>query len=180
MGYWMPKTSLEVESFILNCVAIADINDFSLHHDKYLVSIETDPKRASDWWNFQLDKTNPGEGWISLRLNGQEIMPLNAWTNIDYFWSTVLDAIDDYLDSGKGQGGFSDEPAQFSITLKAAGIAIFSLRDSRYVVHAVEFLFSLLGGAKNYYEWSEKYVGVHPPSYLDKIEELSNRIRTAR
>lgn len=180
MGYWMPKTSLEVESFILNCVAIADIDDFSLHHEKYLVSIEKDPKGASEWWNFQRDKTNPGEGWISLRLNSQEIMPLNAWTNIDYFWSNVLDVIDGYLNTGKGQGGFSDEPAQFSITTKTSGIAIFSLRDSKYVVHSSQFLCSLLGGAKNYYEWSEKYVGIHPSIYLDRVEELSNRLRTAR
>lgn len=179
MGQWMSKTSLEVESFILKCASIADIDDFSIRHDKYLVSIETDPKRACEWWNSQRDKTNPGEGWISLRLNGQEIMPLNAWTNVDYFWSNVLDSIGSYLDTGQGQGGFSDESADFSITMKGTGIAIFSLRGSKYAVHPQQFLSALLEGAKNYYEWSDEYIGIHPPSYLDRVEDLSNRLETS-
>lgn len=179
MNYWMSRSVTDVESFILNRATVTQLDDFVLHHSQYLVSISTDPQKASECWNLQHDKIHPGEGWISLRLNGEEIMPLEAWTNIALFWESVLELTANYLRTGQGSGEFSDESAQFSLTRKTEGIAVFSLRGTTHIVNPQAFLTSLLTGADAFYEWAEQYVGTFPAAYRKQVASLLRSLRYA-
>lgn len=172
MSHWIISSSLEVESFILKHTTVVQLDDFSMNHSSYLVSTSAAPQEASKYWIFQRNITTPGEGWVSLRLNGQEIMPLDAWTNITFFWENVLNLATDFLRTGKGEGTFSDEPADFSLALKAKDLAVFSLRNDKYIVNPRDFLVSLLEGAKSFYGWADEYVGNFPPSFLERTRTL--------
>lgn len=170
---WLGSSNVESESFILKATGVVDIQEFGANHNGWLVSIQTNPQEAARWWHWQKDKVAmPGEGWVSLRLRDIELMPLTAWTNIEFFWSNVLDAIASYLDTGSGYGGFSDEPAEFSI-VKKDSVAIFTLRGSKHVVEPISFLLSLLDGAKKFYSWGDRYIGVFPSSLYERLEYLN-------
>lgn len=176
MSYWIGESRLQIESFILNRTTIVQIDDFARNHDKYLVSISAYPQEASKCWFFQRDKTTPGEGWVSLRLNGQEIMPLDAWTNIEYFWHNVIEVIQHYTKTGYGQGSFSDEAAYFSIEQKMSSIAVFSLRGSKHIVNPQQFLPALLMGAKSFYKWHQKHVGTLSANDCQQPQKLIRQL----
>ncbi len=176
---WLGDTSVDAETFILKAKTIVDIQEFGASHDAWLVSIEGNPQEAARWWHWQKDKSSePGEGWVSLDLAGTELMPSSAWTNVEFFWFSVLAAIEAYLDTGQGHGSFSNEPAEFSI-VKKGQVAVFTLRGAKYPVEPVSFLSSLLDGAKNFYTWADRHVGVFPASIQEKIDHL-NDVLTSR
>lgn len=170
---WLGSTIVESESFILKAKSVVDNQEFGANHNGWLVSIQTDPGEAARWWHWQKDKVSmPGEGWVSLRLRDVELMPLSAWTNIEFFWSNVIEAIESYLDTGSGYGGFSDESAEFSIVKKDSA-AIFTLRERKHVVDPISFLLSLLDGAKKFYSWGDRYIGVFPSALYERLEYLN-------
>lgn len=54
-------------------------------------------------------------------------MPMDAWTNVAVFWQELLNALESYVSTGRGQGEFSEETAIFSLA-KRGTIAVFELR----------------------------------------------------
>lgn len=82
MNHWMNETKLEIETFVLRETGVTFPELFAKQHDKHLVSISANPGEAAHWWHWQNDKCLSGEGWVSFMLNGIQIMPMDAWTNV--------------------------------------------------------------------------------------------------
>ena len=90
MNHWMNETKVEIETFVLKGTGVTFPELFAEHHDEHLVSISANPAEAARWWHWQSDKSLPGEGWVSFILNGAQIMPMDAWTNVDVFGRKYL------------------------------------------------------------------------------------------
>lgn len=175
MNDWMPNR-LEVRSFILKATGIIDPKDFACNHNKWLVSVEHDPKEAARWWHWQKDKTEPGEGWVSLLLDGTELMPPSAWTNVYYFWHSTLNVLEDYLGYGAGMASFSDEPEKFSLTKKGR-VAFFEIRGTRQVVDPDSFPLELSAGLCYFFNWVDAYVGGLDPSILQRSKGVMGKLQ---
>lgn len=171
MSYWTNQTILEIETFILKGTGITDPEHFAHQHSEYLISTKADPREAARWWHWQKDKCFPGEGWISFKLDDLQIMPLDAWTNVDVFWCEMVDVIEQYVTAGVGTGHFSEETSDFSLARKG-DIAIFELRGSKYPVAPDAFLHAVLGAAQEFYEWAIDYVGGFDKTYAERIAQL--------
>ncbi|MDP9801434.1 hypothetical protein J2S49_001510 [Arcanobacterium wilhelmae] len=176
---WLGPTSIKSETFILKSNTVLNPQEFANDHKRYLASIDAEPDEAAHWWHWQKDKVSePGVGWVSLKLNDTQLMPLEAWTNVGGFWINLLGAIDNYLKTGAGFGGFSDEPDEFSI-IKKGEIALFTLRSSQHVVDPQSFVSSLLDGASNFYHWADTHIGTYPPSAIENIDRMLNSLRSS-
>lgn len=171
LSHWLNKTNLELETFILKGTEVKFPTLFSEKHDEYLVSIKSNPAEAARWWLWQSDKCFPGEGWVSYKVNDVQAMPMDTWTNTRIFWQETLEAIEEYLKIGAGQGSFSEEQATFSITRKG-DIAIFELRGNKYLVEPDSFIKSLLESCQDFFFWEEKYIGRIERRYLEKTKTL--------
>lgn len=126
MNDWMNETKVEIETFVLKGTGVMFPEFFAQQHDEHLVSISANPGEAARWWHWQNDKCFPGEGWASFMLNGVQIMPMDAWTNVDIFWQELLNTLERYVSTGRGQGEFSEETATFSL-VKRGTVAVFEL-----------------------------------------------------
>ncbi|MGV9182968.1 hypothetical protein [Arcanobacterium canis] len=171
MNHWANETNLDIETFILRGAEVTFPDAFAKHHHELLASIATDPDEAARWWHWQKDKVFPGEGWISIKLDTVQIMPMEAWTNVSIFWQELLNILEDYASTGEGEGGFSEETATFSI-VKKGKIAVFELRGIKYPVEPDSFIKALLGAARDFFTWVEEYVGGIDRTYLERIKVL--------
>ena len=81
----MNETKVEIETFVLKGTGVTFPEFFAQQHDEHLVSISANPSEAARWWHWQNDKCFPGEGRASFTLNGVQIMPMDAWTNVAIF-----------------------------------------------------------------------------------------------
>ncbi len=176
MNHWMNDTKLEIETFVLKGTGVTFPELFAEHHDEHLVSISANPAEAAHWWHWQSDKSLPGEGWVSFIPNGAQIMPMDAWTNVDVFWQELLNALESYVSTGRGQGEFSEETATFSLA-KREMIAVFELRGQRYPVEPDSFLKAVLGAAREFFTWVEEYIGGIDKTYLVRIETLMDGLK---
>ncbi|MDY5128214.1 hypothetical protein SC377_08655 [Actinotignum sp. SLA_B059] len=173
---WPTPTQLNVETFVLRETTIVDPCELTAHPANHLVPIATDPHEAARCWHHQQRASKfAGEGWISLELNGQQLMPREAWTHIALFWQSMLDAVESYLDTGAGRGDFSEETAGFSLS-RSGQLLIFELRGQRYLAEPLSFLHGVLRGADQFYRWAHEYVGTVPAAHLERIAHLQARI----
>ncbi|EPD27548.1 hypothetical protein HMPREF9237_00537 [Actinotignum schaalii FB123-CNA-2] len=173
---WPVPSQLIVETFVLRETTIVDPGELTAHPATHLVSIASEPREAARCWHHQ-QRTGKfaGEGWISLELNGQQIMPREAWTHLALFWQSMLDAVEGYLDTGTGRGDFSEETAGFSLT-RSGQLLIFELRGQRYPAEPLSFLHGVLRGANQFYRWAHEYVGTVPAANLDYVTQLQARL----
>lgn len=171
MGSWLQTTSVEFETFILKDSRVTDLEEFSSNHDRYLTSISLEPLEAARWWHWQRARIDPGEGWVSIKLDRVEIMPSEAWTHVESFWLSLLDAVDDYQATGKGQGSFSGESEGLSLVARGL-VMIFEVRGNRYPVDPQSFLKALLIGAQNYLSWANENIGTVTHYQLERVEDL--------
>lgn len=170
---WLTETNLEAESFVLKATGVTDLEEFSRNHSAWLVSIKTNPKEAAHWWHWQKDKVGePGEGWVSLRIQGTELMPLAGWTNIFHFWYSMIDVLESFQTKGVGVESFSNEVSEFSLTKKGK-IAIFEIRGSKTVVDPKRFTMQLAQAANDFFQWVDKYVGGVTPDIFTRLARLS-------
>lgn len=173
---WSAPTELNIETFVLRETTIVDRGELTDHPTAHLVSIASEPHEAARCWHHQQRTSKfAGEGWISLELNGQQIMPREAWTHLALFWQSMLDAVESYLNTGTGRGDFSEETAGFSLT-SSGQLLIFELRGQRYPAEPLSFLHGLLRGANQFYRWAHEYVGTVPASSLDHITQFQARL----
>ena len=176
MNHWMNETKVEIETFVLKGTGVTFPELFAQQHDEHLVSISANPSEAARWWHWQNDKCFPGEGWASFTLNGVQIMPMDAWTNVAIFWQELLNALESYVSTGRGQGEFSEETATFSLA-KRGTIAVFELRGQRYPVEPDSFLKAVLGAAREFFAWVGEYIGGIDKTYLVRIETLMDGLK---
>lgn len=176
MNHWMIETKLEIETFVLKGTGVTFPELFAKQHNEHLVSISTDPGEAAHWWHWQKDKCFPGEGWVSFTLNGVQIMPMDAWTNLAIFWQELLNALESYVSTGRGQDEFSEETATFSLA-KTETIAVFELRGQRYPVEPNSFLKAVLGAAREFFTWVEEYIRGIDRTCLVRIETLMDDLK---
>lgn len=170
---WLTETHLEAESFVLKATGIADPEEFSRNHSAWLVSVKTNPNEAAHWWHWQKDKVSePGEGWISLRIHDTELMPLDGWTNIFHFWYSIIGVLDSFQTKGVGVGNFSNEVSEFSLT-KKGNVAIFEIRSSKTVVDPKRFTVQLAQAANDFFQWMDEYVGGVTPDIFARLARLS-------
>lgn len=173
---WPVPSQLIVETFVLRETTIVDPCELTAHPATHLVSIASEPREAARCWHHQ-QRTGKfaGEGWISLELNGQQLMPREAWTHLALFWQSMLDAVESYLNTGTGRGDFSEETAGFSLT-RSGQLLIFELRGQRYLAEPLSFLHGVLRGANQFYRWAREYVGTVPAASLDYVTQLQARL----
>lgn len=176
MNHWMDETKLEIETFVLRGTGVTVPELFAKQHEENLVSVAANPGEAARWWHWQSDKSLPGEGWVSFVINGVQIMPMDAWTNVAVFWQELLKAAEDYVSTGRGQGEFSEETATFSL-VKRGTIAVFELHGQRYPVEPDSFLKEVLEAAQEFYTWIEEYIGGIERTYLMRIETLTDSLK---
>ena len=176
MNHWMNDTKLEIETFVLKGTGVTFPELFAQHHDEHLVSISANPAESARWRHWQSDKSLPGEGWVSFILNGAQIMPMDAWTNVDVFWQELLNALESYVSTGRGQGEFSGETATFSL-VKRGTIAVFELRGQKCPVEPDSFLKAALGAAREFFIWVEEFIGGIDSTRLARIETLMDGLK---
>ena len=173
---WPVPSHLNVETFVLRETTIVDPRELADQPDSYVVSLAREPRAAAQCWRRQHEACKfAGEGWISVVLNGQQLMPREAWTHIALFWQSMLDAVESCLDTGAGRGDFSEETADFSLS-RSGQLLIFELRGQRYPAEPFSFLLGLLRGADQFYQWAHEYLGTVPAASLERLAHLQARI----
>ncbi|GAA1980025.1 hypothetical protein GCM10009718_16100 [Isoptericola halotolerans] len=169
--------AVTAESFILVPHTVTDLEDFSAHHERYLVSIDAEPERAVSLWHERL-RDNPygSEGFLDLRYHGQELMAPELWDEVYGIWHSLVEIIDDFLATGTGSDLFPDQPV--GIELKSHGrSAVFRVHEKSVTVDPEEFIPGVLHEAKRYFSWVALRIGSDETPVLERIESVGARFR---
>lgn len=121
------------------------------------------------------------EGAIIINYNGNNIMGFKYWDLIDQLWVYFLDAIDELI---KGVNTvtfyFPDQPIEITMQMISSKQILLSLANERFCLPKKELLFSLLQGAKNFFEilknCSDNYLIEQSNIEINRIKEILSRL----
>ncbi len=85
--------SVESETFVLTTHTVRNLEDLVAHPEEYLLSIRREPRRCADIWRDRATR-NPcgGEGVVSLRYDGQQLIRPDLWDDTQGIWRALVDA----------------------------------------------------------------------------------------
>ncbi|OKL55178.1 hypothetical protein BSZ39_00300 [Bowdeniella nasicola] len=142
-----------------------------------MVSISKHPQEAADAWRAAVHmETYPtgqkkyiGDGWVSIRVNDQELVPTDAWFNTDEFWDAIDLLFQDFMDVGEAFDELTWLPLKLALR-RTGQTAIFTVDSLSTEIEPISFLPSVIGGMDAFYRWNTEYNEAHYP--VDMIEEL--------
>lgn len=157
--------------------------------DRRITSLDNIENKFSEYFNL-FDKIESLkyikdfyyiEGAIIINYNGTNIMGFQYWDLVDQLWIYFLHAIDE-LTKGVNIAAFyfPDQPIEIKIQLISPKQILLSLANERFCLPKNELLFSLLQGAKNFFEilknCSDNYLIEQSNIEINRIKEIVSRL----
>ena len=165
--------SVVSETFLLTTHTVRDLDDLVAHPERYLLSIRHEPTRCADLWRDRTTR-NPygGEGLVSLRYDGQELIGPGLWDDTEGIWSALVEAVEGFAATGRGSAWFPGQPVPVRLERKGRDGAMLAIDEDRFFVDPQALVPGLLDEAERYFLWVQEYVGSNESEVLDQIRRL--------
>lgn len=165
--------SIESETFLLTTHTVRDLEHLVAHPEKYLLSIMREPKWCADIWRDRVTR-DPcgGEGVVSLRYDGQQLIRPDLWDDTQGIWRALVDALEGFLAAGVGSAWFPGQPVPIRLERKGRDGAVLTIGEDRFFVDPEVMVSGVLDEAERYFLWVQEYVGSNESDALDQIRRL--------
>jgi hypothetical protein len=134
-------------------------------------------------WSGRLPDENYVEGWISLSVDGRELLNEGHWDLVDQLWAYLIDGLVESLDSGKAfECFFPDQPLKLRIQPMTWNELVFTVGEDSTRASKGSFIEAIATGGKEFFT---RMIPLIPSgivtwqSYLGKCESLLQRSETA-
>lgn len=155
--------------------SVHDLEDFTHHHDEYLVDIFTQTHEAKESWLSQVADHGVADSFVQLSYHGRALFAPDLWDEVAGIWFILVDGIGEYLQlQAEGhrvisvERSFPDQPVPLRLERKSASTLI-TINKSRAKVEPSDFFPGVLGEANRFYQWVENNVGVHETEVRARI-----------
>ncbi|MDF1488278.1 hypothetical protein [Tessaracoccus caeni] len=165
--------SVVSETFLLTTHTVRDLEDLVAHPEKYLLSIWRELRRCADIWRDRATR-HPfgGEGVVSLRYDGRELIRPDLWDDTSGIWRALVDAVEGFLAAGVGSAWFPGQPVPVRLERKGRDGAMLTIGEDRFFVDPQALVPGVLDEAEQYFLWVQEYVGSNESDALDQIRRL--------
>ncbi|MCG2622933.1 hypothetical protein LVY72_13605 [Arthrobacter sp. I2-34] len=157
---------------------VQDLEDFTENPDKCLVDLYADEEAAKKAWlrTGERYRFTYNDGVVTLSWQGIPLVGVPMWDDICGLWHYLVEVVDGYLSTGRGEMSFPDSPAPI-ILERIRGGALITIGDTKARVEPITFCRELLAEAERFWRWTDRWgIPVDSGYALPEIDRVRSRI----
>lgn len=157
---------------------VQDLADFTNDPGRYLIDLYADEDIAATAWlgAGESHRFMYNDGVITLAWDGTPLLGIPDWDDICTLWSYLVNVVEDYLSTGRGESFFPGHPAPIVLE-RIRGGALVTVAETRLRVDSRIFCGELLDEAERFWRWVDRNeVPVHGGAELARIDLTRRRI----
>ncbi|AIQ58075.1 hypothetical protein [Paenibacillus borealis] len=145
--------------------------------NKYFIHIDNENEIEKYIHKFDLRYL---DGAIVIEWNYKIVMDYNMWDSVNWLWGFLMNALEEYLQVGKGGFLFPDQPIKFEMIKVNSYYMELKIGEGRYghfKLPSEEFIHALLNGAEHFYRRYKEYFNSHDNAfYHTKIAAIRKHL----
>ncbi|MHA7144960.1 hypothetical protein ACX80U_09620 [Arthrobacter sp. TmT3-37] len=153
---------------------VQDLDDFTGNPGKYLLDLYADEDGAAKAWTRAGESHHfrYNDGVITLAWDGIPLLGVPNWDDICTLWTYLVNVIEDYLATGRGESFFPDQPTPIVLE-RIHGGALITIGDTKVRVDPSIFCRELLNEAERFWRWVDRHaVPIHGNQELSRINQV--------